>query len=57
MEIQPQNPEFRNIPVTFHPWKCVYELAHAILVCFTLSSKEGSGEPAQKHRYWRAFPA
>ena len=57
MESQPQNPEFRNIPETFHPLECVYELAHAILVCISLSSKEGSGEPVPMHRLTRAFPA
>ena len=25
MESQPQDPEFRNIPETFHPLECVYE--------------------------------
>ena len=57
MESQPQNPEFRIFPETFHPWECVYELAHAILLCITLSSKEGSGEPAPKQKLTRAFPA
>ena len=57
MKSQPQNPEFRNIPETSHPWECVYELAHVILVCNTLSSKKGSGEPAPTHRLGRAFTA
>ena len=31
MESQPQNPEFRNNPENFHPWKSTHMLAHLVV--------------------------
>ena len=37
MESQPQNPEFRNDPENFHPWRCVIK---GLCVLVHLSTSE-----------------